>query len=417
MNRLMESLTSLTDKNGRHLSAILSDMRDRDNAVLICNLGADDPDAPISVHLLHQHGEQVAQGLRLLIEAGACTEIIVYCGTLDAGVLVNALKLTGIPVTDKAGPSSPVLREPTALYAVLDTGVIRVGCAEEDYLRTYLSYGYQGRPTLVIDAETAYQACCLYESPDAPLKKHIAVIGTDTDIKAIVIGTKAAALIEGITVSKQILVGGVGGRYMSADDLENTEITYSYDFDCVRVLRDTDCIVTDTAELYRNIKELSCAKCVMCREGSWQLHAVFNDMAEGKATRDDIALIEDICPLISAGALCDFGRNMVQPALTAAAVCCGELTEHIVGKKCPAGKCKGMLNYVIDPALCTGCGACLDICPEEAIEGKDGFIHMIEEKLCIKCGKCVPICPEGAIKYGGEKIRVPKKLTRVGQFR
>jgi NADH-quinone oxidoreductase subunit F len=74
------------------------------------------------------------------------------------------------------------------------------------------------------------------------------------------------------------------------------------------------------------------------------------------------------------------------------------------------------MSYQIDPMICTGCGECLDVCPEEAIEGEDGFIHMIDEKLCVKCGKCVPACPEGAIRCGGEKIKVPKKLTKVGKF-
>lgn len=417
MSQLQEWLSPLSDKSGRLLLPILEDMRGRDNAVLIFNLGVDDPSASISAHLLEEHGEQIARGLKLLAETGTCAEVIIYTGDFgDSGIASQLKSLTGKPVSLKTGPASPVLREPTALYAVLDTGVIRSGNAEEEYQRSYLSYGYQGRPTLVADAETAYQAIRLHDAPGSALTKHVARIGTTTEITEVEVGTYVQELLRGTVVSQPVLMGGVWGSFVSVSDLKSTPISYSYFCDTVKVLDSTDCIVTTTAELYQSIRELSCSKCVLCREGSWQLAAIFNDMTEGKASREDIALLEDICPLISAGALCDFGRNMVLPGLTAATVCREVLTEHIVGKNCSTGRCKGLLSYVIDPALCTGCGDCLDVCPEEAIEGKDGFIHMIDDRLCVKCGQCVPSCPEGAIKCGGEKIKAPKKLTKVGKF-
>ena len=69
----------------------------------------------------------------------------------------------------------------------------------------------------------------------------------------------------------------------------------------------------------------------------------------------------------------------------------------------------------LDFAPCDGCGDCLDACPEDAIEGKPGFIHMLDESMCEKCGMCAEVCPQRAIVAGG-KFRVPKKLTRVGKF-
>jgi NADH-quinone oxidoreductase subunit F len=154
----------------------------------------------------------------------------------------------------------------------------------------------------------------------------------------------------------------------------------------------------------------------MCREGSWQLGAIFADITNGRSNRDDITLIKDICPIISAGALCSFGRNMVRPALSAASECIEQLEKHVIGRSCPAGVCAALMKYIIDPSLCTGCGDCIDECPEEAIEGKDGFIHVIDEKLCEKCGKCVGSCPEQAIKTDSGAIRTPKKPVKVGRF-
>lgn len=417
MSAAKDWLNSLTDKNGCSLLPIIEDMHGRESTVLICSAAGDDPEAPLSAHLISMHGSRVAAGIKCLAEAAGCSDVILYAGTADMNGIAGLLSSYGsLAVTVVTGPSSPVLREPTALYSVLDTGVIRSGNAEHDYKRTFLSFGYQGRPTLAIDAETAYAACQLFEEPGAPVKKHIAVTNAETEIKEAALGTTLDKLIDDKIVIKPVLLGGVLGGYTTASELENVPLGFVHAHDSLRVLGDGDCVVTHTKRLYECIKELSCAKCVMCREGSWQLLAVFRDITEGKASRDDIALLEDICPLISAGSLCAFGQNMVSPALSAVTVCRDAVTEHIVGKSCAAGQCAGLLSYLIDPALCTGCGECLEACPEEAIEGDDGFIHMIDEKLCIKCGKCVPLCPENAIRFG-EKIKVPKKLTKVGKFR
>lgn len=413
MNRSKGWLEVLKDKGGRKLLPILEDMRLRENAVLICSFGGDDPFAPITVHLAESHSAQIATGIQLLAAAGGCADIILYAAELDITALT--ILLDGkLNVTLKTGPSSPVLREPTALYSVMDTGVIFAGNAEEDYNRTFLSYGYQGRPTLTIDAETAFQAYRLSEW--LGMTKHIAVIGTETEIREADTGVSLEALLGDTVGIKHVLVGGLWGSFLNAADLGATALAYEYEYDCIKPLGEGDCVVRETAALYQCASERSCQKCVLCREGSWQLQTIFTDITEGKATRDDIALIEDICPLIAAGSLCTFGKHMVSPALSIICACQDEINAHIVGKYCASGQCRGLLNYLIDPALCTGCGECLDSCPEEAIEGDDDFIHMIDEKLCVKCGKCVPACPEGAIKFGGEKIKIPKKLTKVGKF-
>lgn len=52
---------------------------------------------------------------------------------------------------------------------------------------------------------------------------------------------------------------------------------------------------------------------------------------------------------------------------------------------------------------CTGCGACLDVCPVEAIS-MNGDVAVIDEQNCIRCGKCHDICPEGAVRHDSERI-------------
>ncbi len=51
----------------------------------------------------------------------------------------------------------------------------------------------------------------------------------------------------------------------------------------------------------------------------------------------------------------------------------------------------------VDNAKCTGCGSCVDVCPQQAITMHDD-LAMINEDLCIQCGTCAEICPVGAIR-------------------
>jgi len=46
---------------------------------------------------------------------------------------------------------------------------------------------------------------------------------------------------------------------------------------------------------------------------------------------------------------------------------------------------------------CTGCGACIKLCPVNAISGKKKEQHLINAALCIECGACGRICPAAAV--------------------
>jgi NADH-quinone oxidoreductase subunit F len=144
---------------------------------------------------------------------------------------------------------------------------------------------------------------------------------------------------------------------------------------------------------------------------------IVEEMTAGKAKMTDIDLIKEISEIIEIGAYCSFGQKMPQLIVTGLDLFKDEVEAHIKKKNCPAGVCSAFASYCILPKQCTGCEECLDACPEDAIEGKKGFIHMINEDFCTKCGKCVDACEEGAIiKVTGAKPKVPTKLTKVGKF-
>lgn len=54
------------------------------------------------------------------------------------------------------------------------------------------------------------------------------------------------------------------------------------------------------------------------------------------------------------------------------------------------------MSYVIT-ADCTGCTACIKICPVAAIRGERKQLHVIDPAVCIDCGACGRICPYDSI--------------------
>lgn len=52
---------------------------------------------------------------------------------------------------------------------------------------------------------------------------------------------------------------------------------------------------------------------------------------------------------------------------------------------------------VVNNEKCLGCGACVAMCPVEAIELVDGVAKIDQEK-CISCGACQGSCPVEAIE-------------------
>ena len=55
--------------------------------------------------------------------------------------------------------------------------------------------------------------------------------------------------------------------------------------------------------------------------------------------------------------------------------------------------------------LCKGCGKCVEICPNDAVNTEEGK-HRIDYSLCDECGKCSDNCSYGALVQYGSKMTV-----------
>jgi nitroreductase/NAD-dependent dihydropyrimidine dehydrogenase PreA subunit len=73
-----------------------------------------------------------------------------------------------------------------------------------------------------------------------------------------------------------------------------------------------------------------------------------------------------------------------------------------------------MLNFIVDPKLCTGCGECALDCPARVIEMADDRPRIVPEKeySCYRCQHCFTVCPTGAISILGLN---PKESLDLGK--
>ena len=148
----------------------------------------------------------------------------------------------------------------------------------------------------------------------------------------------------------------------------------------------------------------SCGKCTPCRVGTKRLLELLDKITQGNGTLEDIDKLEDLCNYIKANSLCGLGQTAPNPVLATLKFFREEYVAHVVDKVCPAGVCKGLINFAIDKDKCIGCGKCAKQCPADAITKTDYIAPghklpslTIDTTKCVKCGACMSGCKFGAI--------------------
>jgi NADH:ubiquinone oxidoreductase subunit F (NADH-binding)/(2Fe-2S) ferredoxin/NAD-dependent dihydropyrimidine dehydrogenase PreA subunit len=164
------------------------------------------------------------------------------------------------------------------------------------------------------------------------------------------------------------------------------------------IVMDEDTCMVDVARYFIEfLKGESCGKCVPCREGLSRMSEVLSNITQGKGVREDLDLLEDLAGILANGALCALGTTAANPVLSTLHYFKNEYIAHIDEKKCPAGVCRELIQYSIDPEKCEGCLRCLRACATGAISGEKRKPHTINQGMCIKCGACYDVCKFDAV--------------------
>ena len=165
------------------------------------------------------------------------------------------------------------------------------------------------------------------------------------------------------------------------------------------IVMDEDNCMVDIAKFFLEFTvDESCGKCTPCRIGNKRLYEMLDKITKGEGKLEDLDEMEKLCHYIKENSLCGLGQTAPNPVLSTLRYFRDEYVAHVVDKKCPAGVCKALVSYSIDPDLCVGCTLCKRACPVGAITGELKQKHVIDPAKCIKCGACAAACRKGAIK-------------------
>ena len=405
---------------------------------VVCNGDEGDPGAFMDRSILEGNPVSVIEGMMIAGYAIGAKDGYFYVRA-EYPVAVNRLKLAIKELEEVGLLGENILNSGFSFNVHIRLGAGAFVCGEETALLNSIEgkrgtprprppfpavKGLWGKPTIINNVETLANVPYIIRVG----AKEFAKIGTEkskgTKVFALGGKVKNVGLVEvpmGTTLRELVfdIGGGIpnGKRFQaiqtggpSGGCLTLAELDTPIDFDNLiekgsmmgsggAIVMDEDNCMVDVAKFYLEfICDESCGKCSQCRIGTKRLLEILTKVTDGKATLEDLEKLETLSESIRVGSLCGLGQTAPNPVLSTLTKFKDVYLRHVNDKKCDAGVCKSLTNFVIDPNKCKKCSLCARNCPVNCISGVVGKeVFVIDQKKCIKCGTCISSCKFNAI--------------------
>lgn len=404
---------------------------------VICNADEGDPGAFQDRSIIEANPHSVLEGIIIGAYAIGASEGYIYirheyplaverlqiavdrardCGLLGKDILGSGFDFD---VIVQLGAGAFVCGEETALMASIEG---RIG--EPQVRPPYpAESGLWGRPTNINNVKTWASVPYIIKNEADWYAQHGTETSKGTSIFSLVGKIKNTGLVEvplGITLRsliedigggspdgkklKAVQTGGPSGGCIPEHlwdlpvDYESLQEVGSIMGSGGMIVMDERTCMVDIARYFLEFSKFeSCGKCSSCREGSKRMYEILDYITRGYGQEGDIELLEEIGQAVKVGSLCGLGQTIPNPVLTTIRYFRDEYEAHIKEKRCPAGVCKDLITYYIDPEKCPGCTLCYKPCPVNAISGARKEVHVIDTETCIRCGICYEVCNLDAV--------------------
>ena len=408
-----------------------------DKKYVICNADEGDPGAFMDRSVLEGDPHAVLEGLLIAGYAIGASTGYVYCRA-EYPLAIERLQAAIAQMRELGFVGENILGSGFNFEIKIKKGAGAFVCGEETSLMQSIegkrgmprsrppfpaNAGLFGKPTNINNVETLAAVSAILEKGAAWYSS----IGTDksrgtktfalagkinrTGLIEVPMGTRLRTIIEDIGGGvldgkgfKAVQTGGPSGGCIPADfidlpvDYERLAEVGSIMGSGGMIVIDEESCMVDMARYFLTFTENeSCGKCVPCRMGTQHLLRILNDITEGRGSLDQIETMRRIGDTMKNASLCGLGQTAANPVLTTLQYYEEEYRAHIEDHKCPAGACRALIRFEIDPARCTGCMACARACPVEAISGVKKKPHLIDQERCIQCGSCRQACKFEAV--------------------
>jgi NADH-quinone oxidoreductase subunit F len=351
---------------------------------IVCNADEGDPGAYMDRSLLEGNPHTIVEGLLIGGIAIGATRGLIYVRSeyplaikhtiialrqaRDLGLLGKNILGTGVDfdIEIVRGAGAFVCGEETALIKSVEG---RIG--EPRQRPPYpIEKGIEGQPTCINNVETLANVPVIIDR-GAEEYARVGVPGnTGTKIFSLVGKIKNTGLVEvplGIKISEVVydIGGGPSGKARikavqtggpSGGCIPARMFDLPIDYDSLvkagsimgsggMIVMDEDTCMVDVARYFmRFLKDESCGKCFTCRKGTQRMYEILDDISRGKATMEDLDLLEELAYVVQDTTMCGLGQSAPNPVLSTLRYFRSEYERHIEDRRCDAFVCKELVG-------------------------------------------------------------------------